>query len=55
MNNYMKKITGDVNLNNLYLREIPSILNDVSIETIDLKQNLTIRQLRPDSVFLGSW
>jgi hypothetical protein len=28
----MKKITGDVNLNNLYLREIPSILNDVVIE-----------------------
>ena len=28
----MKKITGDVILSNLYLREIPSILNDVVIE-----------------------
>jgi hypothetical protein len=28
----MKKITGDVILSNLYLKEIPSILNDVVIE-----------------------
>ena len=28
----MKKITGDVDLSNLYLKEIPSILNDVVIE-----------------------
>lgn len=28
----MKKITGDVDLSNLYLKEIPEILNDVVIE-----------------------
>ena len=32
MINYMKKITGDVDLSNLYLKEIPEILNDVVIE-----------------------
>ena len=30
--NYMKKIIGDLKLDNLYLREIPEILNDVHIE-----------------------
>ena len=54
----MKKITGDVNLNNLYLREIPSILNDVSIEGIlniadNRIKNLNNFPLECDSVDLS--